>query len=75
MFCREVFGAKPKNLEFGLQPTKIPETDTVRHLCPIELKLPPYAEKIVILFPPMCVVIAALVKYLIKRIIHLSSVI
>ncbi|XP_048885452.1 G/T mismatch-specific thymine DNA glycosylase-like [Brienomyrus brachyistius] len=34
MFCREVFGAKPKNLEFGLQPTKIPETDTVCYLMP-----------------------------------------
>ncbi|KAG7454374.1 hypothetical protein MATL_G00259060 [Megalops atlanticus] len=34
MFCREIFGAKPKNLEFGMQPQKVPETDTVLYLMP-----------------------------------------
>lgn len=29
MFCREIFGKKPKSLEFGLQPHKIPDSDTV----------------------------------------------
>lgn len=29
IFCKEVFGVKAKNLEFGLQPYKIPETETV----------------------------------------------
>lgn len=29
MFCREIFGKKPKTLEFGLQPHKIPDSDTV----------------------------------------------
>lgn len=31
MFCRELFGKKPKTLEFGLQPHQIPDSDTVRH--------------------------------------------
>lgn len=30
MFSREIFGFKPKKLEFGVQPQKVPETDTVR---------------------------------------------
>ena len=30
IFCKEIFGVKAKNLEFGLQPYKIPETGTVR---------------------------------------------
>lgn len=30
IFCKETFGVKAKNLEFGLQPYKIPETQTVR---------------------------------------------
>lgn len=29
IFCKETFGVKAKNLEFGLQPYKIPETETV----------------------------------------------
>lgn len=29
MFCRELFGKKPKTLEFGLQPHKIPDCDVV----------------------------------------------
>lgn len=29
MFCRELFGKKPKKLEFGLQPHKIPDCDVV----------------------------------------------
>lgn len=29
-FCKEIFGVKAKNLEFGLQPYKVPETETVR---------------------------------------------
>lgn len=31
IFSREVFGVKVKNLEFGLQPHKIPDTETVSH--------------------------------------------
>lgn len=31
IFCKETFGVKAKNLEFGLQPYKIPETETVSH--------------------------------------------
>lgn len=34
MFCREIFGKKPKSLEFGLQPLKIPDSDTVGHDSP-----------------------------------------
>lgn len=34
IFCKETFGVKAKNLEFGLQPYKIPETETVRCLAP-----------------------------------------
>ncbi|CAL9696736.1 unnamed protein product [Knipowitschia caucasica] len=34
IFCKETFGVKAKNLEFGLQPHKIPETDTVLFLMP-----------------------------------------
>ena len=30
MFCREMFGKKPKTLTFGLQPHKIPDCDVVR---------------------------------------------
>lgn len=30
IFCKETFGVKAKNLEFGLQPYTIPETQTVR---------------------------------------------
>lgn len=30
IFCKETFGVKAKNLEFGLQPYRIPETETVR---------------------------------------------
>lgn len=30
IFCKETFGVKAKNLDFGLQPYKIPETETVR---------------------------------------------
>ena len=29
IFCKEIFGVKAKNLVFGLQPYKIPETETV----------------------------------------------
>lgn len=29
IFSREVFGIRVKNLEFGLQPHKVPETETV----------------------------------------------
>lgn len=29
IFCKEIFGVKAKNLDFGLQPYKIPETQTV----------------------------------------------
>ncbi len=29
-FSKEIFGVKAKNLEFGLQPYKVPETETVR---------------------------------------------
>lgn len=29
IFCKETFGVKAKNLEFGLQPYRIPETETV----------------------------------------------
>ncbi len=31
MFCREMFGKKPKTLEFGLQPHRIPDSETVRN--------------------------------------------
>ncbi|XP_064200616.1 G/T mismatch-specific thymine DNA glycosylase-like isoform X2 [Anguilla rostrata] len=34
MFSREIFGFKPKKLEFGVQPQKVPETDTVCYLMP-----------------------------------------
>uniref|UniRef100_UPI0037E7E985 G/T mismatch-specific thymine DNA glycosylase isoform X3 n=1 Tax=Semicossyphus pulcher TaxID=241346 RepID=UPI0037E7E985 len=34
IFCKETFGVKAKNLEFGLQPYKIPETETVCYLMP-----------------------------------------
>lgn len=34
IFCKEIFGVKAKNLEFGLQPYKIPETETVCFLMP-----------------------------------------
>ncbi|XP_018585619.1 G/T mismatch-specific thymine DNA glycosylase-like [Scleropages formosus] len=34
MFCREIFGSKPKNLEFGLQPLKAPDTETLLYLMP-----------------------------------------
>ncbi|CAK6954492.1 G/T mismatch-specific thymine DNA glycosylase [Scomber scombrus] len=34
IFCKETFGVKAKNLEFGLQPYKIPETQTVCYLMP-----------------------------------------
>lgn len=34
IFCKEIFGVKAKNLEFGLQPYKIPETGTVCYLMP-----------------------------------------
>uniref|UniRef100_A0A3Q1H921 G/T mismatch-specific thymine DNA glycosylase n=1 Tax=Acanthochromis polyacanthus TaxID=80966 RepID=A0A3Q1H921_9TELE len=34
IFCKEIFGVKAKNLEFGLQPYKIPETETVCYLMP-----------------------------------------
>ncbi|XP_030627802.1 G/T mismatch-specific thymine DNA glycosylase-like [Chanos chanos] len=34
MFCREIFGKKPKTLEFGLQPHKIPDSDTALYLMP-----------------------------------------
>uniref|UniRef100_A0A672ZW12 G/T mismatch-specific thymine DNA glycosylase n=1 Tax=Sphaeramia orbicularis TaxID=375764 RepID=A0A672ZW12_9TELE len=34
IFCKETFGIKAKNLEFGLQPYKIPQTETVCYLMP-----------------------------------------
>ncbi|XP_037538483.1 G/T mismatch-specific thymine DNA glycosylase [Nematolebias whitei] len=34
IFCKEIFGVKAKNLEFGLQPYRIPETQTVCFLMP-----------------------------------------
>ncbi|KAM7415093.1 hypothetical protein PAMA_019768 [Pampus argenteus] len=34
MFCREMFGKKPKKLEFGLQPHKIPDCDVALYLMP-----------------------------------------
>ena len=34
MFCREMFGKKPKKLDFGLQPHKIPDCEVVRALLP-----------------------------------------
>ncbi|KAG9329623.1 hypothetical protein JZ751_003458 [Albula glossodonta] len=34
MFSREIFGFKPKKLEFGLQPHKVPDTETVCYLMP-----------------------------------------
>ncbi|XP_051975816.1 G/T mismatch-specific thymine DNA glycosylase-like isoform X2 [Xyrauchen texanus] len=34
VFCKEVFGVKAKNLEFGLQPYKVPDTETVCYLMP-----------------------------------------
>ncbi|XP_075885009.1 G/T mismatch-specific thymine DNA glycosylase [Nelusetta ayraudi] len=34
IFCKETFGVKAKNLEFGLQPYRIPETETVCYLMP-----------------------------------------
>ncbi|KAA0724430.1 G/T mismatch-specific thymine DNA glycosylase [Triplophysa tibetana] len=34
MFCREMFGKKPKKLEFGLQPHKIPDCETALYLMP-----------------------------------------
>nr|XP_020481194.1 G/T mismatch-specific thymine DNA glycosylase-like isoform X2 [Monopterus albus] len=34
IFCKEVFGVKAKNVEFGLQPYKIPETETMCYLMP-----------------------------------------
>ncbi|MCJ8734367.1 hypothetical protein PDJAM_G00234390 [Pangasius djambal] len=33
-FCKEIFGVKAKNLEFGLQPYKVPQTETVCYLMP-----------------------------------------
>ncbi|KAF7707604.1 G/T mismatch-specific thymine DNA glycosylase isoform X2 [Silurus meridionalis] len=33
-FCKEIFGVKAKNLEFGLQPYKVPETETFCYLMP-----------------------------------------
>lgn len=30
IFCKETFGVRAKNLDFGLQPYKIPDTETVR---------------------------------------------
>ncbi|KAK5600606.1 hypothetical protein CRENBAI_001336 [Crenichthys baileyi] len=33
-FSKEIFGVKAKNIEFGLQPYKIPETETVCFLMP-----------------------------------------
>lgn len=33
-FSKEIFGVKAKNLEFGLQPYKVPETETVCYLMP-----------------------------------------
>ncbi|XP_053742217.1 G/T mismatch-specific thymine DNA glycosylase isoform X1 [Synchiropus splendidus] len=34
IFCKEIFGVKAKNLDFGLQPYKVPETSTVCFLMP-----------------------------------------
>ncbi|XP_034031710.1 G/T mismatch-specific thymine DNA glycosylase-like isoform X2 [Thalassophryne amazonica] len=34
MFCRELFGKKPKTLEFGLQPHKIPDCEVALYLMP-----------------------------------------
>ncbi|XP_017545854.1 G/T mismatch-specific thymine DNA glycosylase isoform X1 [Pygocentrus nattereri] len=34
IFCNEIFGVKAKNLEFGLQPYKVPDTETVCYLMP-----------------------------------------
>ncbi|XP_068169902.1 thymine DNA glycosylase, tandem duplicate 1 isoform X1 [Antennarius striatus] len=34
MFCRELFGKKPKSLDFGLQPHKIPDCDVALYLMP-----------------------------------------
>ncbi|XP_013871447.1 G/T mismatch-specific thymine DNA glycosylase isoform X2 [Austrofundulus limnaeus] len=34
IFCKEIFGVKAKNLDFGLQPYRIPETETVCFLMP-----------------------------------------
>ncbi|XP_059191333.1 G/T mismatch-specific thymine DNA glycosylase isoform X2 [Centropristis striata] len=34
IFCKETFGVKAKNLDFGLQPYKIPDTETVCYLMP-----------------------------------------
>ncbi|KAG9272367.1 G/T mismatch-specific thymine DNA glycosylase-like [Astyanax mexicanus] len=34
IFCKEIFGVKAKNLEFGLQPYKVPGTETVCYLMP-----------------------------------------
>ncbi|XP_076877792.1 G/T mismatch-specific thymine DNA glycosylase [Brachyhypopomus gauderio] len=34
IFCKEIFGVKPKNIEFGLQPYKVPDTQTVCYLMP-----------------------------------------
>ncbi|XP_062856146.1 G/T mismatch-specific thymine DNA glycosylase [Trichomycterus rosablanca] len=33
-FCKEIFGIKAKNLEFGLQPYKVPDTETLCFLMP-----------------------------------------
>ncbi|XP_061780811.1 G/T mismatch-specific thymine DNA glycosylase-like isoform X2 [Nerophis lumbriciformis] len=34
MFCRELFGKKPKKLDFGLQPHKIPDCEVALYLMP-----------------------------------------
>ncbi|XP_066505154.1 G/T mismatch-specific thymine DNA glycosylase isoform X2 [Hoplias malabaricus] len=34
IFCKEIFGVKAKSLEFGLQPYKVPDTETVCYLMP-----------------------------------------
>ncbi|XP_023668428.1 G/T mismatch-specific thymine DNA glycosylase isoform X1 [Paramormyrops kingsleyae] len=34
IFSKEIFGIKPKNLDFGLQPHKVPGTETVCYLMP-----------------------------------------
>ncbi|XP_061108837.1 G/T mismatch-specific thymine DNA glycosylase-like [Conger conger] len=34
IFSKEIFGIKAKNLQFGIQPHKIPETETVCYLMP-----------------------------------------
>ncbi|XP_057185801.1 G/T mismatch-specific thymine DNA glycosylase isoform X2 [Triplophysa rosa] len=34
IFSKEILGVKAKNLEFGLQPYKVPDTDTVCYLMP-----------------------------------------